>query len=138
MAGFVVDASVAAAWFLPGEATPATEAALLATVTTQVWVPILWTLEMGNLLLSAHRRRRINDAKRVELVAAAAALRLSVDRVAVSMPELDALAARHQLTSYDATYLELAMRRALPLATLDRALLAAMEKAGVARAEFAV
>ena len=138
MAGFVVDASVAAAWFLPGEATQATEAALLATVTTQVWVPILWTLEMGNMLLSAQRRRRINDAKRIELVAAAAALRLSVDREAVSMPELDALAARHQLTSYDATYLELAMRRALPLATLDKALLAAMEKAGVARAEFAV
>ena len=138
MAGFVVDASVAAAWFLPGEATQATEAALLATVTTQVWVPILWTLEMGNMLLSAQRRRRINDAKRIELVAAAAALRLSVDREAVFMPELDALAARHQLTSYDATYLELAMRRALPLATLDKALLAAMEKAGVARAEFAV
>ena len=138
MAGFVVDASVSAAWFLPGEATPATEAALFATVTTQVWVPMLWTLEMGNLLLSAHRRRRINDAKRIELVAAAAALRLSVDREAVSMLELDALAARHQLTSYDVTYLELAMRRALPLATLDKALLTAMEKAGVARAEFAV
>ena len=83
-------------------------------------------------------RRRINDAKRLELVAAAAALRLSVDRAAVSMLELDALAARHQLTSYDATYLELAMRRALPLATLDKVLLTAMDKAGVARAEFPV
>lgn len=135
MVGFVVDASVAAAWFLPDEATPATEAALLATANTQVWVPALWMLEIGNLLISAQRRRRISDAKRVELVAAAAALRLRVDREPVSVVELDALAVRHQLTAYDAVYLELALRRVLPLATLDKALLTAMEKAGVQQAD---
>ena len=136
MPGFVVDSSVSAAWFLPDEATPFTEAALQATATTEVWVPALWLLETDNLLLSAQRRRRIGDAKRRELVAAVGALRLSVDREPVPIVELDAIAAHFRLSAYDAAYLELALRRALPLATLDGALLAAMPDAGVSAADF--
>ena len=75
---FVVDASVSAAWFLPDEAEPDTEAALQATATHDVWVPALWLLEIGNLLLSAQRRKRITADKRRELVAAASADRKSV------------------------------------------------------------
>lgn len=137
MASLVVDASVSAAWLLPDEATPFTEAVLQATATAEVWVPALWLLEIGNLLLNAQRRKRIGDAKRRELVAAAAALRLRVDREPVAMADLDALAARHGLNAYDAAYLELALRRGLPLATLDSALLAAMPVAGVPAAAFA-
>ena len=128
---FVVDASVSAAWFLPDEATPATEAALQATATHDVWVPALWLLEVGNLLLSAQRRKRITADKRRELAAAAAALRVKVDREPVAITALDDIAASHGLTVYDAAYLELALRRGLPLATLDDALIAAMAKAGV-------
>lgn len=133
--GLVVDASVGAAWFLPDEATPYTEAALQATAERAVHVAMLWLLEMGNLLLSAQRRRRINDAKRRELVTRAQALRLQVDREPVLMTTLDALAARHALSVYDAAYLELALRLRLPLATLDVAMLKAMTDAGVPRAE---
>lgn len=128
---FVVDASISAAWFLPDEATPATEAALQATATLEVWVPPIWLLEVGNLLLSAQRRRRITAEKRRELAAAAGALRIRVDREPVAIPALDELAARHSLSAYDAAYLELAIRRGLPLATRDAALIAAMAKAGV-------
>ena len=128
---FVVDASVSAAWLLPDEATEQTEAMLLATATHEVWVPSLWLLEVGNLLLGAQRRRRITADKRRELAAAASALRLRVDRQPVTISALDDIAAGHALTAYDAAYLELAMRRGLPLATLDDALLAAMAKAGV-------
>ena len=117
----VVDASVSAAWFLPDEATPYTEAILQATVEGEVWAPALWLLEMGNLMLSAQRRRRITAAKRQELVAHAQALRLRVDRDPVAMTTLDTLAARHGLSAYDASFLELALRRSLPLATLDEA-----------------
>ena len=137
MPGIVVDVSVSAAWFLPDEASPLTEAALQATALGEVWVPALWLLEIGNLLLSAQRRKRISDSKRRELVAAAAALRLRVDREPVAMLELDGLASRYQLSAYDAAYLELALRRGLPLATLDSALLAAMPAAGVAGVELA-
>ena len=94
----------------------------------------MWLLEMANLLQSAQRRRRIDGDKRAELAAAAAGLRLQVCREPVTLPTLDALAAEHGLTAYDACYLELALRRRLPLATLDRALLAAMRKSGVALA----
>lgn len=128
---FVVDASISAAWFLPDEATEATEDALHATATHDVWVPALWMLETVNLLLGAQRRKRITVEKRRELVAAASALRVRVDRETVSMVALDQLAARHGLTAYDAAYLELALRRGLPLATRDGALLAAMADAGV-------
>jgi predicted nucleic acid-binding protein len=134
-AGLVVDASITAAWFLPDEATAYSEAALHATAMSEVWVPALWLLEMGNLLLSAQRRRRINDAKRRQLVADAAELRVHVDRKPVSMVELDALASKHSLSAYDATYLELALRRSLPIATADAGLLAAMTTAGVQKAE---
>ena len=128
---FVVDASVSAAWFLPDESTPFTEAALRATATIEVWVPALWQLEITNMLLSAQRRKRIDDAKRRELTLAAAALRVRVDREPVGMAELSDLAAAYALTAYDAAYLELALRRRLPMATLDDQLAEAMAAAGV-------
>lgn len=130
-AAFVVDASVSAAWLLPAEATAETEAILHATATDDVWVPALWLLEMGNLLLRAQRSRRITADKRRELAAAAGALRIKVDREPVSIAALDEIATSHGLTPYEAAYLELALRRGLPLATLDDALVAAMAKAGV-------
>jgi len=133
---FVVDASVSAAWFLPDEATPDTEAALQATAAVDVWVPALWALEIGNLLLSAQRRRRITADKRRELVRSAATLRLKVDRERIDMVALDELAAAHDLTTYDAVYLELAKRRGLALATQDEKLVAALAGAGVAGATF--
>jgi len=130
--GLVVDASVSAAWLLPDEATPYTEAVLQATADREVWVPALWLLEMGNLLINAQRRKRIDAVKRRELVMAASALRLRVDREPVSMADMDALAASHGLSVYDAAYLELAMRRGLPMATLDAAIRKAMEASSVA------
>lgn len=128
---FVVDASVSAAWFLPDEATPETEAALQATTLQDVWVPSLWPLEICNLLLNAQRRKRIGADKRRELALAAAALRIKVDREPVQITTLDEIAAAHGLSSYDAAYLELALRRRIALATHDAALLKAMAKTGV-------
>ncbi len=135
--GFVVDASVSAAWLLPDEATAYTVAALQATASASVWVPTLWLLEMANLLQSAQRRRRIGAAKRAELAAGIGALRVQVCRDPVALITLDALAAEHRLSAYDACYLELALRRRLPLATLDADLLAAMKRCGVPLADLA-
>lgn len=128
---FVVDASVTAAWFLPDESTGLTETALHATVASDVWVPALWVLEMSNLLLNAQRRRRISAEKRRELATAASTLRIKVDREAVGLLTLDSIATDHRLSAYDAAYLELALRRGLPLLTQDVELIAAMRKAGV-------
>ena len=131
LSGVVVDASISAAWLLPDEADDLSEALLSATSRIVVLVPVLWQLEICNLLVSAHRRRRITEAKRRELILAASRLRLSVDRVPVPMEELDALAGNYGLTAYDAVYLELALRRELPLATADSALREAAARAGV-------
>ncbi len=131
-APFVVDASISAAWFLPDEATAQTEAALQATVECDVWVPALWLLEIGNLLLGAARRKRISSDQRRELAAAAGGLRLKIDREAVAIATLDEIAGRHGLTAYDAVYLELALRRRLPIVTCDKALLAAASAEGMA------
>ncbi len=86
---FVVDASITAAWLLPDEASELSEALLSATARMNVWVPALWQLETCNLLLSARRRNRIDDAKRRELIAATAGLRLMIDPGPPSMVELD-------------------------------------------------
>ena len=128
---FVVDASVSAAWFLPDEATSYTEAALEATVQAEVWVPSLWQLEITNLLSSAFKRKRISAAKRRELIVEAADLRVRVDREAIAMPALELLAAQHGLSAYDAVYLELSIRKGLPLVTLDEALRKAAIGAGL-------
>ena len=130
--GLVVDASVSAAWFLPDEATDETRAVLHATATHDVWVPALWAIETANLLLAAHRRKRISADERQRVATSAGGLRLSVDREAVSVTTLEQLGTRYALTAYDAAYLELALRRRLPLATRDKALSAAMAEAGVA------
>ena len=66
---------------------------LHASATHEVWVPALWLLEVGNLLLSAQRRKRITADKRRELAAAAAALRIKVDREPVAITALDDSAA---------------------------------------------
>jgi len=131
----VVDASVSAAWLLPNEATPYTESVLQATADREVWVPALWLLEVGNLVISAQRRKRIDAAKRRELVMATSALRLRVDREPVSMANMDDLAASHGLTAYDAAYLELAMRWSLPMATQGAAMRKATKASSVALAE---
>jgi predicted nucleic acid-binding protein len=134
---FVVDASICAAWLLTDEATDYTAAALQATAATNVWVPTLWLLEMANLLHNAQRRRRIGAAKRAELAASVDGLRVQVCRDPVAVAKLDELAAAQGLSAYDACYLELALRRGLPLATLDADLLKAMHRCGVPSADLA-
>ena len=136
MQNAVVDASFTAAWFLADEVTLETEAALEATAVFELWVPALWTLELGNLLLGAQRRKRISQTKRVELATLADSLRLKIDRESVAIAKLDGLAATYGLTTYDAAYLELAIRRELPLATFDQALLKAMKQCSVDLARF--
>ncbi len=98
-------------------------------------VPALWPTEVANALWVALRKGRADD---ITLEVARRSLRSrtieiepsSIDR---SLGDTLALAQRHQLTVYDASYLELALRRRIPLATLDEALAAAAAKVGVAR-----
>ena len=127
MTGFVLDASVALAWCFNDESTPAAWALLDRLRTAPAHVPALWALEIGNILLGAERRRRITQARAVEFLGILDELDIRVDP---DMPgrafrDVLPLAREQRLTTYDASYLELAMRLGLPLASKDTALIRA-------------
>jgi predicted nucleic acid-binding protein len=122
--GFVLDASVAVAWCFEDESTPAAWALLDRLRTAPGHVPALWALEIGNILLGAEKRQRITQARTVEFLSILGELDIRVDPDLAGRAFRDVLplARERRLTTYDATYLELAMRLGLPLATKDKAL----------------
>jgi predicted nucleic acid-binding protein len=131
----VADASVAVAWVHPGQATPETESMLDALADgASLEVPALWPLEVGNALLVLARRGKLSDAERQAALGWLRALPLRVDHEAAGLAfsALSALASKYQLSVYDATYLELAQRRRLPLGCKDGPLRKAARKHGVA------
>lgn len=124
MTAMVVDASVAAAWILPDEHSKNAEALKIEIAERSMLVPTLWWAETRNLLLMAERRGRIEEAITAKALAQLARLPIAFD----SEPEegaLLSLARLHQLSVYDALYLELARRKGTALATLDKRLAAA-------------
>lgn len=119
---FVPDASIAIAWVHPDQATPDSAAWLehVAAGATLV-APSLWSLEVANALVVLARRRKLTAEERDAALAALAELPVTLDHEgpARGLTDLADLAARESLTVYAATYLELARRRALPLACRD-------------------
>jgi predicted nucleic acid-binding protein len=128
-----LDSSVALTWCFADERTPATEALLDRVVEAGAVVPVLWPLEVLNALAMAERRRRVDRQIRHSLARSLRELpvRVDLDSAALAWTDTAALAERHQLTLYDASYLELAVRLALPLGTLDEALRKAARVSGV-------
>ncbi len=131
---FVLDSSVTMSWFFADEATNATDE-LLDRLNSdgRAVVAAHWVLEVGNTLLMAERRKRSTVAESSHFLAILAALPIEMDQETISRAGTAGLAlARAQgLTVYDSAYLELAMRRSLPLATLDKQLRTAAKKTGV-------
>lgn len=120
----VIDASLTLAWYFEDESTPATDAVLDRVSETGAVVPLLWRLEVANAFQSALRRKRITALYRDEALAGLAQLPITVDADTDTYAWTTTLqlAERCGLTIYDATYLEVAQRRSLPLATLDKEL----------------
>lgn len=129
---FVLDASVALAWIFEDEATAGAEVILDRVAADGAVVPPVWPLEVGNALQTAVRRGRIGPAYRDAALAEFGALPITLDNDALrhAWTTSLALADAHGLSLYDATYLDLAERRQLPLATLDGALRRAAERLG--------
>lgn len=130
----VLDSSAILAWFYADETAPAIHQLVEMLVENGAWVPSLWSLEVANILETGVRRGRHDIAFRDATLADLSLLPISTD------PETGKqawnatlqLAHRHRLTLYDASYLELAQRRRLPLATLDSDLRSAAMAEGVA------
>jgi predicted nucleic acid-binding protein len=118
---FVLDSSVALAWVLPDEANPTLDLLCDRLANYVALVPPVWPLEIGNLLLVAVKRGHLKAREVSQLVTELRALPLEIDTASTeqALESTLALAQKYDLTTYDASYLELAKRRDLPLATLD-------------------
>ena len=129
---FVVDASVTLMWCFDDETTEPSQALLRRLFTEGGVAPGHWPVEVANGLRSAERRGRLAEGK---LASSSTVLRnLPVDIACMDL--VDALVAMeiarvHDLTAYDAAYLELARSRGLGLATVDQRLAAACRTVGV-------
>jgi len=129
----VLDASVALSWCFEDEETEYPYAVLDRFETGEAIVPGIWPLEVGNALLVAERRERLTKADSARFVTLLAHLPITIEQ---DLPErmfgeIIALARAHSLSTYDASYLDLAMRNGLPLATQDSHLLHAARQCGV-------
>ena len=130
MTDLVIDASIAAAWIIEDEHHPAADVVLETLETDQGIVPQIWHFEIRNVLVVSERRGRTTITHNQRHLDAINAMTIQTDQ----NPDLNAtmqLARKHNLTFYDATYLELALRLDLPLATLDNALTRSAESEGV-------
>ena len=122
MAVFIPGASVSLAWCFADEATPYTEALLNRLANgEEVAVPLHWLLEILNGVIRAKRKGRVTDPIVQGFLSSLLSFQIAVDGESgfVLLNAIRDLAERYGLTSYDAAYLELAIRLKLPLATLD-------------------
>ena len=133
-AAFVIDCSIAMAWLFHDEGTPRTSALLKRLATETAVVPAWWFIEIANVLAMAERKGRISPTQSDAFVRDISALRIERDDGGPdrAFHQVLALCRTHRLTSYDAIYLDLALRSSLPLATLDEDLRKAAKKLQVA------
>lgn len=124
---FVLDASIAACWVFDDEDHPIAAAALERIRHDEAVAPSLWWFEVRNTLIVGERRGRLTEAATTAFLRELSRFGVLLDHAPEELAIL-ALARQHRLTIYDASYLELAQREGLPLATLD----AALRKAAVA------
>ena len=126
----VIDNSVFLSWCLGDEDDPAAAHAMQRVVEEGGVVPRIWWYELRNALVINERRGRISPQQVVDTLADSTAMGIEIDEEHDGSLILD-LARGHGLTVYDAAYLEVAVRRSLPLATLDRRLRGAAEAIGI-------
>ncbi len=128
---FVLGNSVVCGWFLENQATAYSDAIIERLRDDRAAVPALWELEFTNVLRTACLRQRMTAEAAQRVIAQIVSLPIDVDRQPVPVSEILGLALRFGLSSYDAAYLELALRLQLPIATVDGPLGAAALASGV-------
>lgn len=132
-AAFVLDCSITMTWLFRDEATPKTAELLDRLAHEAALVPAWWSVEVTNVIALAERKGRITPAQVAAFLSDLGQLDIERDHDAPAraFSHLLPLCRAHQLTSYDAIYLDLAVRRGLPLATLDDPLRKAAKGYGV-------
>lgn len=129
----VLDASMTIAWLFAGERAGPPQAVLRQVAAEGAHVPAIWRLEVANVLRNAVRRGRCDEGYATRSLGRLGRLRITVDaetdRHAWGATRM--LSRQHDLTLYDAAYLELAIRHRRPLASCDAALLKAARNVGI-------
>lgn len=130
---FVIDNSVIMGWCFKDETSQYADNILDKLEDGTGLVPSIWPLEICNVLLVAERKKRISEAGSTHFIALLEELPIIVEQESPErmIKEIFALARKHKLSSYDASYLDLAMRKGLPIATLDKNLIAAAKRSKV-------
>jgi predicted nucleic acid-binding protein len=133
MKPLVIDCSVTMAWCFEDEGSELADKVLDHLADTEAWVPSLWAFEVANVLLVAERRGRLTPADSTRFVALLSDLPILIDDSAHEHALGPVLSTGRDLglSSYDATYLELAMRLGGAMATGDERLRAACRKSGI-------
>ena len=134
MDGIVLDNSIIVAWCFEDEISEYADGVMEAARDGVLLVPAIWPLEFANTLLVSERRNRIRPDQLDRIIKDLDALPIKVEHESRErvLGEILLLARKHQLSTYDASYLDLALRRQLPLATQDKALMRAAAECGVA------
>lgn len=129
----VIDCSVVMAWCFEDEADKYADSILDMLASAEAVVPSIWALEVANVLLVGKRRNMLKAADTARFVELLRELPIAVDNETSdhATREILSIGREQGLSSYDAAYLELAMRHGLALATRDTALRKAAKKSGV-------
>lgn len=129
----VLDASMALAWCFPDEASDYADGVLLSLEGKTVLVPAIWSLEVANAIWVGERKKRLKPGEVQRFTALLDSLSLALDVRSLSdhVNSVLPLAHEHDLSAYDAAYLELSIRYGAPLATFDGKLQRAARKAGI-------
>jgi predicted nucleic acid-binding protein len=129
---FVVDNSIIMSWCFKDETDDYAEIVLSRLTEATAVVPSIWPLEVVNVLLVAERQKRLSESDSVRFITLLSQLPIVVEYERPEMmKELLSLARANGLSSYDASYLDLAMRNGFPIATLDNKLINAAKKSDV-------
>lgn len=135
MAGysFVVDNSVVMSWCFADEDNAYAESVLDCLADAEAFVPAIWPLEAGNVLLAAERRKRLAEASSACFLSLLEGLPIYVEQETPErmLKEILSIGRKYGLSTYDASYLDLAMRLGMPLASLDKRLKNAAVRCGV-------
>jgi len=124
MVDFVIDNSVVMAWCFGDEDSTYADDVLGSLESKEAIAPAIWPLETGNVLVVAERRKRLNESDSIRFLALINDLPIHVIQEPPERmtKEILALAREKQISTYDASYLDLAMRKGLPIATQDSGL----------------
>ena len=137
MAEFVLDSSGAFSWCFPGdptEDTPYSRRILSKLATDDAIVPEIWAFEIANIIFVAfNKRKRINQKQIDEYLMRLKALPIRVEFNDVwANIALESQARKWNMPAYDAAYLDLALRKQIPLATTDDDLRKTAQAEGIA------